>query len=117
MIRCWRQAWCAPPLQTLSPQADARLSGLPASLLARPEPTLRLDVLKRIAILPPSDAGGALTHPIPRRLGSDRPAEVDAASALIVTRGGRDHDALETSVRGILANRRALPALTKALVG
>ncbi len=104
------------PTDRLSPRAQARLVGVIATLLAHPEPRVRLDALQRCADLPVADPGQALITRLLEAQGSAIPQErAAAARAVFATYGGRDAPLVGAAAALLLPNRRAIATMVEAL--
>lgn len=104
------------PADRLSPQAQRRLTSLLSTLLAHPEPRVRLDVLQRCAQLPVTDTEGVLLTGLLALLGSSVPDEgAAAAGAVFATATARSADQVGAAFGQILPNRRALWTALRAL--
>jgi hypothetical protein len=104
------------PADRLSLEAQRRLAALLATLLAHPEPRVRMDVLRRCAQLPVTDAGQAMMPRLLALLGSPLPDECAAAAgAVFATYTGRDAHRVGAAIAGILAHRRALQTAVRSL--
>ncbi len=97
------------PADGLSPLAQRRLATLLASVLARPEPALRVEVLERCVQNPLTDYEHTLFPGLLAALNSQLPDECTrAASALFTLYAGNDAPLVGDTIRGLLDNRRAL---------
>ena len=104
------------PAERVSVEAQRRLVALLVSLLGHPVPQVRLDTLVRCATLPIEDAERQLLPPLLAALGSALPDERAAATtAVFATYVGRQAAAVETAVRAIRSNARALVSVVGAL--
>ena len=104
------------PAERVSAEAQSRLVGLLATLLAHPSPQVRLDTLARCATLPLTDHEQALLPPLLTAVGSALPDERGAAArAVFATYVGRQAGAVEAAVRAIQPNPRALVSLLESL--
>ena len=106
------------PAGRLAPEGRQRLARLLASLLAHPDPTVRVDVLRRLAQLPLDDPGRALLPGLLAALGSALPDEVaTAAVATFATYTGRQADLVGRAVAMLLPRRRSLAVVVSQLCG
>ena len=104
------------PADRLSLPQQRRLVALLTTVLAHPEPSVRVDVLRRCSELPVSDPERVLLAPLLRALESAIADEYNAAAgAMFQTYTGRDASPVAEAVRSIRTNRRALRAVVQAL--
>lgn len=100
------------PADRLSAVVLGRLRNLLATLLAHPDPKVRLDTLNRCASLPLADPERVILPRLRTRLASPLPDENAAAAyAVFATYGEREAGAIGESVAQILPDRRALLAV------
>lgn len=105
------------PTDRLSPLAQSRVLDLIVTLLAHPDPKVRLDVLARCVDLPLPDPRQTLLPPLLSALGSRLPDEAAAASrAVFATYTGAQAPAIGRAAEAIRTNRRALRTVTDALL-
>ncbi|HEY1013550.1 MAG TPA: hypothetical protein VGE07_12645 [Herpetosiphonaceae bacterium] len=97
------------PADRLSAQARERLIDLLATLLAHPEPAVRLETLQRCAELPLSDRRQALAGPISAAVTSPIPDEAQAALLALLATYARDNpELLRAALDALRGNRRTL---------
>ena len=107
------------PTERLDQHAESRLSALLARVLDRPEPELRLDLLKRAPYLPLLDRERLFLRAILRRVGAQSPDEARAAAWAVLHRLRAD-DASELAlflaeVRAVVARRETAHAVLETL--
>ncbi len=104
------------PAERLSPRSEPRLVALLAQILARPEPEVRLELLRRAPTLPLKDRSRELLAACLRRLDSPFTDEITAATAALLRRAElADVAAFEQALAALRPNRRALQLVTEAL--
>lgn len=104
------------PVDQLSSDAQRRLVALLATLLVHPDPTVRLDVLRRCGHLPVADPQQLLLPRLLEAMGSFLPDESSAAaSAVFATYSGENAHLVGLAVQRLIANRRALQTAIRAL--
>ena len=105
------------PADRLTVAIDARLSALLASVLERPEPEARIDLLRRAAGLPVRDVERRFLRAVGTRLAARTSDEQHAATYALLWRAtDRDRDVVTEAVRGALGDRRALATFVDTLV-
>lgn len=104
------------PTDRISPLAQSRLLNLIVTLLAHPDPKVRLDTLARCVDLPLPDPAQTLLPPLLSALSSRLPDESTAAArAVFATYAGAQASAVGEAVGALGANRRALRTAADAL--
>ncbi|MEO7021478.1 MAG: hypothetical protein ABI234_15095 [Ktedonobacteraceae bacterium] len=97
------------PADGLSPTAQKRLVALVATLLAHPEPEVRINALQRCSQHPLTDDGHVLFARLLALLNSSLPDEcAKAAQTVFAIYTGNDAALVSEAVRDVLGNRRAL---------
>ena len=105
------------PTDRLSPLAQPRLLNLIVTLLAHPDPKVRLDTLARCVDLPLPDPAQTLLPPLLSALSSRLPDESAAAArAVFATYAGAQASAVGAAVGALGTNRRALRTAADALL-
>ncbi|NRD62896.1 hypothetical protein HRD49_14190 [Corallococcus exiguus] len=105
------------PADRLTEALDARLSGLLAKVLARPEPDARIDLLRRAAWLSVKDRERVFLSACGARLASPYDDEVRAAMGALVYRADeRDVTLFERMMEAVVRDRRALSVAMDALL-
>lgn len=105
------------PADRLTEGLDARLSGLLAKVLARPEPEARIDLLRRAAWLSVKDRERVLLSACGARLASPYDDEVRAAMEALVYRADeRDVALLDRMLEAVAEDRRALSVALDTLL-
>ncbi len=105
------------PLDRLSTGAQQRVIDLLVRILARPEPEARLDLLRRVAYLPVTDAKRTLFHALVKHLGVARPDEaLAAARALLVRMGAEEVSVVIGRLRELTPRRDLMVELLPAFV-
>jgi hypothetical protein len=105
------------PADKLTEKSDARLSGLLARVLDRPEIDARLDLLQRAAGMAVKDRGRVFLMAASRRLSSVHDDEVRAATMAIVERSDEgDMERLEQMLTDLVTYRRGLRVAVDTLL-
>ncbi|RKH92034.1 hypothetical protein D7Y21_00075 [Corallococcus sp. AB045] len=105
------------PADRLTEALDARLSGLLAKVLARPEPDARIDLLRRATWLSVKDRERVFLSACGARLASPYDDEVRAAMGALVYRADeRDVALFERMLEAVAHDRRALSVAMDALL-
>ena len=103
------------PVDRLSPTGRARLLGLLATLLAHPDPLVRMATLERFYALPVADAGRVVLPALLAALASPLPDECRGAALATFATYPADADATGAAIAALLPNRRNLAlVLTEA---
>ncbi len=103
------------PLGRLSLSAQERVVELLVRVLGRKEPEARLDLLKRCAYLPVTDAKRTLLRALTAHLGAPQPDEaVAAAQALVVRMNASEVEAVIERLRELSHRRQLMVALVPA---
>jgi hypothetical protein len=104
------------PADRLSARSEPRLTALLAQILTRPEPEVRLELLRRAPTLPLKDRERVLLAACLRQLDSRFTDEVSAAIAAVLRRAEADDVVtFEQTLTALRDNRRALQLVTGAL--
>jgi hypothetical protein len=104
------------PANNLSPDAQAKLTALVATLLQHPDPQVRIVVLRRCIELPLSDHERVLPTPLLAALISELPDEYRvAAQAIFATSTGREAELITAIILQIVDKRRILQTIIEAL--
>ena len=104
------------PADRLSAKSEPRLAALLAQILSRPEPEVRLELLRRAPTLPLKDRERVLLAACLQRLDSRFSDEVTAAVAAVLRRAqDADVAAFEQALTALRQNRRALQLVIGAL--
>ncbi len=104
------------PADRLSAESRCRLATLLVRLLAHPEPTVRLEVLRRCAEEPVGDPERLLLERALSAARSPLPDERQAAAqAVVAACGASDAARVADAVLGLAADRRALRDLVRVL--
>jgi cellulose synthase operon protein C len=104
------------PLGRLSDTAEARVTRLLTSVLARPEPEARLELLRRSAGLPLRDTTRALFARLLAQLGTSDEVEATFALYAVLTRMNETEvDAVVAALAAQLPSRRRLRTFADAL--
>jgi hypothetical protein len=104
------------PADHLSPDIQAKLSALIATLLQHPGPLVRIAVLRRCIELPLSDHERVLHSPLLTALTSELPDEyIVAAQAIFATYAGREAELIAAIIPKIVEKRRILQTTIQAL--
>lgn len=104
------------PLGRLSDMAEVKVTRLLASVLARPEPEARLELLRRAAGLPLRDGDRALFGRLLAHLGTKDEVEATfALNAVIARMSPQEIDAVVSAIAALLPRRRRLQTLANAL--
>jgi hypothetical protein len=105
------------PADTLSSEGQRRLVGLLGTLLAHPDPVVRVAVVERCGSLPVADPARLLLTRLLDRLGSPLPDErMAAARAVFTLCEERDAAQIGATVTGLLPDRRALLTVIDVLL-
>jgi hypothetical protein len=96
------------PLGRLSVASQERVIDLLVQILRRPEPEARLDLLRRSAYLPVTDAKRTFFRALVNRLGATRPDEAVAAAQAVVVRMAKNEVEMVMQRLRELAPRREL---------
>jgi hypothetical protein len=105
------------PPDGLSPQASKQLALLTATLLAHPEPEVRIDALAQCTQHPLTDSERVLLPPLLRAMQSSLPSECgQAASAAYALYMGDDVSLIGDLIRDLLSNRQALHIAVETFV-
>lgn len=103
------------PLGRLSTTAQDRVVDLLVRILGRPEPEARLDLLRRCAYLPVTDAKRTLLGALVKHLGVKRPDEaLAAAQAVIVRMRAGEVDLVIARLRELAPRRDLMVVLVPA---
>lgn len=106
------------PADRLTPELDARLAGLLARLVARPEPEARIGILGRAASIGLVDRTRTLLAAIRDRLRSPHDDEVRAAMTAVLARSAEDDlPALGAALDALRGDPRAFHVAAAALTG
>ena len=97
------------PADSLSPLAQRRLASLLATVLDRPEPEIRVEVLQRCTRNPLTDYDHVILSRVLRSLRSHVPDEyTQAAQALFTLYTGKDATQVGDAIHDLLSKRRVL---------
>jgi hypothetical protein len=104
------------PADYLSPDAQAKLTALIATLLQHPDSQVRVVILRRCVELPLSDHERVLHSPLLTALTSELPDEYSvAAQAIFATYTGREAELIAAIISQIIGKRRILQTTIEAL--
>ncbi len=105
------------PADRLSAASQRKLVSLLRTLIAHPDPEVRLETIRRCVWLPVADADKQLLQPLLDAIKSDLPDQTAAAArAFLATYSGTDTVIMGQTFQDLLPNRRALHQAIQAFL-